>query len=133
MGIRYEWLDEQKIIVTIIIEAPWTWKEYNQHIDELMPLIREQKHPTATVVDITKMGSLPRDGNVIHILMNVDKRMPENIFASCIVGTSYGVNVFMNMLMKLSSHAHRIAFFTQTRDEAYTQIMGQHKQMKSEK
>jgi hypothetical protein len=115
-----------------LLISPWTWAEYRELVNGLMFLIRDLPHPCATIVDVTKMGSLPRDGNIIQILMNVDKTMPDNVFASVIVGAPYGVMVFMNMLTKLSPRAKRMALFTPSRDEAYEQIMARYERLKTD-
>ena len=101
MGVRYEWADERQIIMNIYLEYPWTWTEYLAMMGTLMQILRDTNHPCATAVDCTQLGHLPSDGNVLSILMNVEKSMPPNVFASVVVAAPYGVSVFMNMLMKL--------------------------------
>lgn len=122
MPIRYEWADDQQLILNIYIEFPWTWTEYNATIDEVMPMLRDLGHPCATVVNTEEMKSLPKDGNVVQILMNVEKKMPENIFASGIVGPSQAIRVFMNVLMKMRPRAQRTAFFAESMEDAYSRI-----------
>ena len=122
MGIRYEWADSSQIIMNIYIEFPWTWKEYNEKISEVMPMLRDLGYPCATVVDTTQMQSIPKDGSIMQILLNVDKSMPDNLFASVVVGTAFSIQVFMNILMKLRPRAKRMALFTETMDEAYIKI-----------
>jgi hypothetical protein len=133
MSIRYEWADDSKIIMNIYMEHPWTWAEYHQLTATIMPLIRELGHPSSTAVNVSKMGSLPRDGNVLQILMNLEKSMPENLFASALIGAPYGLMIFMNMLMKLRPNAKRIALFTQTTEEAHEKILARYQQIKAEK
>jgi hypothetical protein len=131
MGIRYEWDSDERIIANIFIESPWSWTEYNALIKDLMPILRDLKHPCATIVDVTKYGSLPRDGNIIQILLGVDRAMPDNMFASAMVGAPYGVTIFMNMLTKLSPHAKRMALFTSSIEEARTKILERYQEMQS--
>jgi len=132
MGVRYEWADDTKLIMNLYLEQPWTWKEYNAMTDEVMPVLRELNHPCATVVDVRRMGALPRDGNVLQILLGVERTMPENIFASVIVGAPYIITVFMNMLMKLRPRASRLALFANTMEEAHARIHERYRQMFTE-
>lgn len=129
MGVRYEWADDSHRIIHFHVEVPWTWKEYNALTAEVMPMLTELKHPCATVVDATKMGTLPKDGNILQILMRVEREMPENVFASAIVGAPYVVTVFMNILIKLRPRAKRMALFVNTMEEAHAQIMARYKQL----
>jgi hypothetical protein len=129
MGVRYEWADEHQIIMNIYIEYPWTWTEYNAVMTTLMPILRELKHPCATAVDCSRLGSLPRDGNFLSILMNVEKSMPANVFASVVVAAPYGVSVFMNMLMKMRPRAKVLALFTQTMEEAHQKIYARYQEL----
>ena len=129
MGVRYEWVDERQIIMTVYLEYPWTWKEYLDMMNVLMPILREIKHPCATIVDCSRLGSLPKDGNVLNILMNVEKSMPPNVFASVIVAAPYGVGVFMNMLMKMRPRAKVLALFTKTTAEAQTAIYARYSKL----
>lgn len=122
MGIRYEWADNRQIIMNIYVEQPWTWAEYNAMMETLLPTLRDLGHPCATAVDCSRMGALPKDGNFLNILMNVEKSMPPNVFASAIVAEPYAVSVFMNMLMKLRPRARMMTLFTQTMDEAHQKI-----------
>src|SRR5690242_3726487 len=85
MGVRYEWADEHQIIMHVYLEHPWTWAEYNEMMATMLPLVRSLGHPCATVVDCSHMRTLPSDGNVLNILLGVEKSMPSNIFASVVV------------------------------------------------
>jgi len=129
MGVRYEWVDERQIIMNVYLEHPWTWSEYLQMMASLLPLLRDINHPCATVVDCTNIGRLPGDGNVLSILMNVEKSMPSNVFASVIVAAPYGVGVFMNMLMKMRPRAKVLALFTKTMPEAQNAIYARHQKL----
>ncbi len=133
MGVRYEWADDRQIIMNVTLEYPWTWNEYLEMMKVLMPLLHDLKHPCATVVDCSKMGTLPKDGNVLSILMNVEKNMPSNVFASVIVAAPYGVGVFMNMLMKMRPRAKSLALFTPTMAEAHAKIYARYDKLYGDK
>ena len=129
MGVRYEWADDRQIIMNVSLEYPWTWNEYLDMMAVLMNILRETKHPCATTVDCTHMGALPKDGNVLSILMNVERSMPPNVFASVIVAAPYGVGVFMNMLMKMRPRAKVLALFTPTIAEAHAKINARYEKL----
>jgi hypothetical protein len=129
MGVRYEWADERQIIMNIYLEYPWTWTEYNEMMATLLPMLRDSGHPVATAVDSSKLGSLPRDGNFLQILFNVEKNMPDNMFASVVVAAPYGVMLFMNMLMKMRPRAKRLALFTKTMAEAHERIHARYREL----
>lgn len=122
MGIYYDWVDDRKIIMQFAIEQPWSWAEYLTILDPAMDQLRAHGAPCATVVDIRKMGALPRDGNVIQILLLVDKKMPPNVFASSMVGAPAVVVAFMNVVTKLRPNAKRLVSFTNTPEEAHEKI-----------
>ena len=131
MGVRYEWDSDDHIIANIYIESPWSWTENLEVVKKLMALLVDLNHPCATIVDVRNYGSLPRDGNIIQILLNVDRSMPDNLFASAIVGAPYGVTVFMNVLTKLSTHAERLALFTSSMEEARERILARYHELQA--
>ncbi|MEO8393849.1 MAG: hypothetical protein ABI700_12730 [Chloroflexota bacterium] len=131
MGVRYEWADDRQIIMNVHLEQPWTWSQYNAMMAALLPLLRDLNRPCATVVDCSRLGSLPKDGNPLNILMNVEKSMPGNVFASAIVAAPYGGMMFMNMLMKLRPHAKVLALFTKTTAEAYEKIYARYAELQA--
>lgn len=118
MGIRYEWADDKEIIMIVYVEYPWTWKEYLAHTEPLMKQLKEKGTPCATVVDISQMKIIPKDGNMLQILMYIDKIMPANVFASTMVGANPMVMTFMNILTKIRPNAKRLVSFTRTLDDA---------------
>src|SRR5436190_1396056 len=75
MGVHYEWADDRQIIMNVHLEYPWSWAEYNAMMATLMPMLSDLKHPCATVVDCSRMRNLPSDGNVLNILLNVEKNL----------------------------------------------------------
>lgn len=129
MGTRYEWADDRQIIMNVYLETPWTWTEYNTMMATLMPMLQGLNHPCATTVDCSRMGHLPKDGNVLNILMSVEKNMPTNVFASVVVAAPYAVSVFMNILMKLRPRAKVLALFTQTMAEAHEKIYTRYQEL----
>lgn len=122
MGIRHEWADSNEIILTIYVEFPWTWTEYLEKVEPLLATIKTKATPCATVIDVSKMQSIPKDGNMLQILLYVDKVMPANVFASTMVGANPIVMTFMNLVTKLRPNAKRLVSFTRTLDEAYSSI-----------
>jgi hypothetical protein len=128
MGVRYEWADERQIIMNVYLETPWTWTDYTAMMTTLMPMLQELNHPCATAVDCSRMGHLPKDGNVLNILMNVEKNMPANVFASVVVAAPYAVSVFMNIMMKLRPRAKVLALFTPTMAEAHEKIYARYQE-----
>ncbi|MDX2075947.1 MAG: hypothetical protein SFZ02_05920 [bacterium] len=119
MGIRYEWADDKKIIMNVFVEFPWTWKEYLSAMEPMMKELKEKETPCATVVDLSQMKVLPKDGNILQILLHVDKIMPSNVFASTMVGANPMVMAFMNVLTKLRPNAKRLVSFTRTLEEGH--------------
>lgn len=128
MGLRYEWADDRQIIMNIYIERPWTWAEYHTMITGLMDVLRDVGHPCALAVDCSKVGSVPRDGNFLNILMNTDKMLPDNHFATMVVAAPYIVSTFMNMTLKLRPTTKRMVRFTRTMAEAHAAIYAQYQQ-----
>jgi hypothetical protein len=129
MGVRYEWADDRHIIMNVYPEYPWTWAEYNATMVTLVSMLGDLGHPCATAVDCSRLGALPRDGSFLSILMNVEKNMPPNVFASVVVAAPYVVSVFMNMLMKLRPRAKALALFTQTMTEAHEKIYARYQEL----
>ena len=122
MAVRYEWADENQRVLNMYLEEPWTWAQYHAMLAEVMPMLAATGNPCATVVDTTRMGPLPKDGSIMQTLLQVEKEMPENVFASAIVGSPYIVRVFMEVLMKLRPRAKSIALFAGTYEEALAKI-----------
>ena len=131
MGIRYEWGDKQELILNFYIEYPWTWAEYHEKIDEMMPILADLGRPCASVVDCTNLRSLPKDSQFLTVLMNTQKRMPDNLFASAVVAAPYIVTVFLNMLTQLRPDAERLMLFAHTQEEAYTKIYARYNELYS--
>jgi hypothetical protein len=128
MGVRYEWTDDRQIIMGIYIETPWKWAEFHAMMATVMPMILAVKHPAAITVDCSRLGALPKDGNFIHILMNIEKHMAANIFASAVVAAPQAVMVFMNIVMKLRPNPNILTLFTPTMTEAHEKIYARHQE-----
>ena len=119
MGVTYVRSADDEYIISI--QQPWTWDEYNRVVSELMPLIRDSGRPTATIVDVLQMKTMPK-GDVLGNLQRVEAIMPDNVFASAVVGAPYIAEVFMNILMKIRPKAKRIALFAKTIEDARAEI-----------
>jgi hypothetical protein len=129
VGVRYEWADERQIIMNIYMEAPWTWQQYNDMVDAIMPLIHDLQRPAATVVDVTKMGTVPEPGSILPNLLRMEKAMPENVFATVVVGTPLAAKIFVEMLMRLRPRMDRITLFADTMTEAHEKILAHYAQL----
>lgn len=127
MTVYYEWADDDKTIANIYIKSPWTWEEYTDVTKALMITIRDMKYPCATVADVTDYGSLPTQGNALNALLSMEKLMPENLYATVLVGTPYAATVFINILLKLRPRMQRISMVADTIEEAHTKILAQKK------
>ena len=121
MGCRYEWADDSHSIMNVYIEAPWTWEEYQALVKQLAPLVQGTGKPCATAVDVSQMGAIPR-GNVLMNLTQAESMLPDNVFASAVVGAPYAVTVFMDILMRIRPRAKRLATFARTMPEAHEKI-----------
>lgn len=128
MGCRYEWADDSHLILNIFIETPWTWEEYDSVTGEIFAKMKETGKPCATAVDVSKMGRMPK-GNAIAHLSNMEKMMPDNVFASAIVGAPYMATAFMDILMRIRPRAKRLALFTKTMAEAHQKIQQQYQEL----
>jgi hypothetical protein len=129
MGVRYEWADDRQIIMNVYLEYPWKWAEFHVMMATVMPMILEVKHPAAITVDCSRLRVLPGDGNVLHILMNIEKHMAENIFASAVVAAPQIVMVFMNIIMKLRPNPNMLTLFTPTMAEAHKKIYARYQEL----
>ena len=87
----------------------------------MLPRIRESGRPTATIVDVSQMKVLPK-GDALGNLKRAESSMPDNVFASVLVGAPYIAEVFMNILMKVRPNAKRLALFAKTPEEAQALI-----------
>jgi hypothetical protein len=121
MGCWHEWADDSHLIMNIYIEAPWTWEEFSKDANEVFGLLAQMGKPCATVVDVSKMGRLP-PGNALSYIINVERIMPANIFASALVGAPYMIRGLMDVLTRIRPHAYRTAIFTRTLTEAHDKI-----------
>ncbi len=121
MGVHFEWFNEQQDIMLCRIQAPWTWAEYEVVGPLMAAEIRQKNYPVANVVDVSKMGAMP-GGNPLGHLQQAGRTMPENIYASAIVGAPYGATIFMDILMRLQPQHKQKMFFVMTIDEALARI-----------
>jgi hypothetical protein len=121
MGCWHEWADDSHLIMNIYIEAPWTWEEFTQDSNEVFGLLAQMGKPCATVVDVTRMGKLP-PGNALSYIINVERIMPANVFASALVGAPYVIRGLMDIVVRVRPHARRIAVFPRTLSEAHVKI-----------
>lgn len=128
MGCRHEWSTEYEMVLNIYVEAPWTWDELMDDMVVSFAAVRMFGKPCATVVDVSRIGGLPK-GNALTYLTEIDREMPDNVFASAMVGAPYMVNVFMDILMSIRPRAKRLAMFTRTMDEAYEKIWERYQQL----
>jgi hypothetical protein len=115
--------------MNIYMEAPWTWQQYNDMVDAIMPLIHDLQRPAATVVDVTKMGTVPEPGSILPNLLRMEKAMPENVFATVVVGTPLAAKIFVEMLMRLRPRMDRITLFADTMVEAHEKVLAHYAQL----
>ncbi|MBI1280538.1 MAG: hypothetical protein GC179_20615 [Anaerolineaceae bacterium] len=128
MGCRAEWADDDHLIMDLYVEVPWDWEEFMLAVDATFSKLRTLGKPCATTVDVTRMGSFPK-GNVLRYLTEIEKAMPQNVFASALVGAPYTLTIFMDIMMKIRPRAQRIALFTKTREEAHQKIRDRYAKM----
>ncbi|MBC8172175.1 MAG: hypothetical protein H7X77_10900 [Anaerolineae bacterium] len=121
MPVHYEWVDDSHFAMNLYLEAPWGWEEFDGTAREVYGLLREHKQPCGVVVNVSKMGGIPK-GNVLAHLQQVERLIPDNVFVSVLVGAPYAATVFMNILMKIRPRAKRMTVFANTREEAYSVI-----------
>jgi hypothetical protein len=127
VGLRYEWADETHLIMNLYMEAPWTWDEFHATSKEVYGILGKLDTPCATVVNIQKMGQIPK-GNVLAHLGQLERTIPSNVFMSALVGAPYAATVFMNMFTKLRPRAKQITAFCLTMDEAHALIRKRHQE-----
>jgi hypothetical protein len=121
MGCRYAWADDNQFIMNLSIQAPWSWDEYNDLMAEVFPILKATGKPCATAVDVSKIGKLP-NGNALSYLRRAEKLIPENVFASAIIGAPYIVTVFLDVLAHTYPHVRRITMFATTLSEAHQKL-----------
>ena len=129
MGCRNEWADDTHLIMDFYIEAPWTWVEFIGHAEQVFSIIKAHGKPCATTVDVSRIGTMPK-GNVLRYLTEIDSQMPENVFASVVIGAPYMVSVFMEIIMRMRPRAQRIALLAKTHEEAYEKILERYAKLK---
>ena len=122
MGCRSEWADDRHVIMDLYIESPWTWGELMSQAEQTFLTIKALGTPCATTVDVSHVGPIPK-GNVLRYLTEIENMMPENVFASSLIGAPYLVSVFMDIIMRMRPRAQRIALFAKTREEAHAKIL----------
>jgi C4-dicarboxylate-specific signal transduction histidine kinase len=130
MGCRNEWADDSHIVMEIYIEAPWTWEEFMSQAQQTFAVIKAHGKPCATTVDVSRIGAMPK-GNVLRHLSEIESQMPENVFASVVIGAPYMVSVFMDIIIRMRPRAQRIALFAKTREEAHEKIQERYATIKA--
>lgn len=128
MGCRDQWADDSHLIMNLYVEAPWTWDELMSHVRQVYSMVQAENKPCATTVDVSQIGTLPV-GNVLRHLNEIDSIMPENVFASAIIGAPQIVSVFMDIMMRMRPHAQRVGLFAKDHAEAYAKIRERYEQM----
>lgn len=132
MGCRTEWADDDHLIMDLYVEVPWTWNEFMSHVETTFAELKALGKPCATTVDVTRMGTLPK-GNVLRYLTEIEKLMPQNVFASALIGAPYTITVFMDIIMRMRPRAQRIALFTSTHEEAHEKIRARYAALNASK
>ncbi len=130
MGCKFEWVDEQHFIMNMVVESPWTWQELMDQSAAAFSTLRVHGKPCATQIDVSGIGFLPK-GNVLRYLTEIEKLVPDNMFASAMIGAPYMVTVFMDMMMHMRPRAQRVTFFAKTFEEAYSKIMGRYAKLEN--
>lgn len=128
MGCRHGWVDNDHIVMAIYIEAPWTWDEFMQDAAHCFDMVKTHGKPCATLVDVTGMGTMP-NGNALRYLSTIETTMPDNVFASVLVGAPDLLRVLMDIIMRLRPRAKRVALFAKSHDDARAKIMERYAQL----
>lgn len=116
---RYEWADDSRLTMNLYLENPWGWDEFDAAAKEVYAVLREHKQLCGVVVNVSKMGGIPK-GNVLAHLQQVERIIPDNVIVSVLVGAPYAATVFMNILMKIRPRAKRMSVFANSMEEAYS-------------
>lgn len=128
MGVRFEWADDRHIILNFYIESPWTWEEYNQAAAKSAVLLKDLKYPCASAVDTTHMGSIP-SGNVIQHLTRMEKGIPDNVFATALIGAPAAIKFFIDILEKLRWNQTRKTLYAENMQQAHEKIYQLYKKL----
>ena len=128
MGCTYKWADDSHLIMDLLVEAPWTWDEYNSLLNEVFPILKNLNKPCAVTVDVSRVGKLP-PGNALSYLGRAEKLMPINLFASVIVGAPYIVTIFIDIMTRTRPHSRHATRFAKTVAEAHEKIHETYQQL----
>jgi hypothetical protein len=121
MGCRSEWADDTRLVMEVFIEEPWTWDEFVDQAVETFAVIQAYEKPCATTVDVSCIGAMPEGNALIH-LTEIETLMPDNLFASAIIGAPNVVTVFMDILARMRPRVGPLIILAKTKQEALDKI-----------
>jgi hypothetical protein len=131
MGVHFEW-DENKQVVVVQVEAPWTWEEFKVEVDKVYEQIAALDYPVAIIADIARMGPIPQ-GNLLRQLQYSQAHTPKNVKTTVLVGAPYIVTTFLNVVMKVRPNSTAEVLFALSAAEAKTLLQQRQQQLHQNK
>jgi hypothetical protein len=116
MAITVNWENDEKTIISICYEQPWTWEEFEQGHRELQHLLTTSPHKVDVIFDVVNGG--PLKPNAISRFRDAAKTRNPNQGAIVFVGANIMVQTIVQTIGKLTRTQTGGMQFASTREEA---------------
>jgi hypothetical protein len=100
MAIEVTWYNAEKTIILEKYPRKWTWDEFYNLRDTVIPMMKEVSHPVYIIADFGNNLDIPGGNAMLHA-RNVIGSFPENWALLLIISHSALINSFVNMFNRI--------------------------------
>jgi hypothetical protein len=118
MPIQSDWETDEKRVIVCTYTGRWSLEEFYRTLDLCAQLMDTVDYPVNLIFDMRNSTSLP-DG-FMTVIRNVSRRPHQNLGIMAIVGASRLVQVFTDLVRKVSKGSgNRTTYMVGTLEEAH--------------
>src|SRR5688572_12633323 len=100
MAIEVSWYNSEKTIILEKYPRKWTWDDFYNLRDTVVPMMKEVSHPVYIIADFGNNLDIPSGNAMLHA-RNVIGSFPENWALLLIISHSVLINSFVNMFNRI--------------------------------
>lgn len=131
MPISVQWDNPEQSIVMIVFERPWTWKEFDSAVEQMLAFFNSVHHKVDVIFDIRNGGFPPPDA-ITHFKRVAEIQHPNGglliyVAPNVLVQFINGILRVMRLTFAGSGNFETPKFiFTKSPEEAHAYVLAHH-------
>jgi hypothetical protein len=121
MSVTVRWDNEDHTVLRLDFEAPWTWAEQQQAIDQAKPMAESVSWTVDIICDLHNGPEFPL-GFPMKYLRRTAEMVPNNAGITIVVGASPLVQSLLLATMQVFANVKYRTFFAHSLEDAYAML-----------